>query len=175
MKGVSESLAGRIAIFQLYPLSWSECKFLKDPKDDLVCALQTVQGFYLLKPYFRNHTKRLVKSSKVFFVDSGLLCYLLGIDSAERFFKAAERGRVFENMVIMEAIKRCSFEGKRFQPYFYRTSSGLEVDLLIEKGNALEAFEIKFSKTIHREMAEPLKIFASEHSLKRASLLSLRE
>jgi hypothetical protein len=259
MKGVSESLAGRIAIFQLYPLSWKEFSSLKDPKDDLTCAAQTVQGFYpeffaqpnvdwnlwyssylstylerdvrnlksivdlgrfqmflgllaarsgqllnlsevskecgisqptakdwlsileatyiiyLLKPYHNNRTKRLVKSPKIYFVDTGLLCYLLGIDSQKRLFKAAERGHVFENMVIIEAIKRCSFEGERFQTYFYRTSAGLEVDLLIEKAGALEAFEIKFSKTINKEMAEPLETFVSEHRVKRACLLSLQE
>ena len=259
MKGVSESLAGRIAIFQLYPLSWKEISSLKDSKDDLICAAQTVQGFYpeffaqpnvdwnlwhssylstylerdvrnlksivdlgrfqmflallaarsgqllniseiskecgisqptakdwlsileatyiiyLLKPFHHNRTKRLVKSPKIYFVDTGLLCYLLGIDSQERLFKAAERGHVFENMVVMEAIKRCSFEGTRFQPFFYRTSSGLEVDLLIEKAGGLEAFEIKFSKTIHKEMAESLNTFVSEHSVKRARLLSLQE
>lgn len=258
MKNVSESLAGRIAIFHLYPLSWTEINN-QTLITDQQCAKQTVQGFYpeffaepnlnwnlwygsylatyierdvrniksitdlgrfqtflsllatragqllnlselasqcgisqptakdwvtileatyiirILQPYHNNLSKRLVKSPKVFFVDTGLLCYLLGIDSEERFFKSAERGHLFENMVIMEAIKRLSHRTERSQIFFYRTATKVEVDLIVEMGNEIQAYEIKLSKTINREMAHSLSLFIKEHPVKKASLLSLQE
>jgi hypothetical protein len=99
----------------------------------------------------------------------------LGIDNEERFFKAAERGHVFENMVVMEAIKRLSHKPERAQIYFYRTAAGAEVDLVVERKNKIEAYEIKLSKTPNKEMAVPLAIFVKDHKVDRSALVSLYE
>lgn len=256
MKGITESLAGRIAVFNLYPLSWQELG--KEPAPSEM-ALQTIRGFYpelsahphfdwnewygsylttyierdvrnikaitdlsrfqtfigllapragqllnltevakecgisqptakdwislleatyvvkILRPYHVNRTKILTKTPKLFFVDTGLLCYLLGIDSETRFFRAGEKGHIFENMVIMEKLKRLAAESEYFQAYFYRTQSGEEVDLLIEKGNRLEAFEIKLTQTLSIDLARPLHDFTIEYDPVRSSLLTLQE
>ena len=142
---------------------------------DWLSLLEATYVIYILKPYHANLTKRLVKTPKIYFVDTGLLCYLLGIDSAERLFKAAERGHIFENMVIMEYIKRLSQLSERSQVFFYRTASGVEVDLLVEHQRHLQAYEIKFSKTISRQMAHPLKLFKEDIQLDQACVLSLQE
>ena len=74
-------------------------------------------------------------------------------------------------MVIMEAIKRLSHQLTRNQIYFYRTASGLEVDLIVDKGNGIEAYEIKLTKTLHKEMTHPLSLFIKDHPVTKASLL----
>ena len=257
MKGVSESLAGRIAILQLYPLSWSE--IAKSPKDDQVCVEQMIQGFYpelsagpkkdqnlwyssyvatylerdvrnlkaitdlnrfqtflsliavragqllnmseiakecgiseptvkdwltilqatyvifLLQPYYNNVTKRLVKSPKVFFVDTGLLCYLLGIDTPDRFRKASERGHIFENMVIAECVKQAAQRTERSEFYFYRTADSVEVDLIWVRSGKPSAYEIKWSKTLDRQMAQPMVTLLKDHRMEDTKVLSLHE
>ena len=257
MKGVSESLAGRIAIFQLYPLSWNEIPHA-EPYEEIKMSEQMLRGFYpefqvqphlnpkfwhsaylstyierdlramrnihdlgqfqrylvllaaragqllnlteigkecgisqttakdwltllqatsivyLLEPYARNITKRIVKSPKLLFVDTGLLCYLLRIENAEQLIHSPFGGHVFENMVIMESIKRFAEKGERAPCYFYRTASGQEIDLLIDHGDHFDAYEIKFSSTPSIEMTRVLAKFKTEHAIGNAALLNLR-
>ncbi|MDR3624617.1 MAG: ATP-binding protein [Chlamydiales bacterium] len=257
MKGVSESLAGRIAILQLYPFNWTEINV--PALDTQACTKQIVQGFYpqffsgsiinwnlwfgsyistylerdvrnikaitdlgrfqtfisllaaragkifniaeiskecgisqptakdwisilestyiifLLKPFHNNLSKRLLKSPKIYFVDTGLLCFLLGIDNEERLLKSSEGGHIFENMVIADVLKKTAYMAKRTELFFYRTASGVEVDLIIKEKDTLSAFEIKFAKSLSREMAKSLQIFLKEHLVQKASVLSLQE
>lgn len=257
MKGVSESLAGRIAIFQLYPLSWreiphreiyeersiaeqmlkgfypefqvepqlnpkfwhsaylstylerdlrtmrnihdlsqfqrflvllasragkllnlteigKECGISQTTAKDWLMLLQATSIIYLLEPYARNLTKRVIKSSKLYFVDTGLLCYLLRIENIEQLIHSPFGGHIFENMVIMDKIKQFAEKGERAPCYFFRTDRGLEVDLLIDKGDHLDAYEIKFSSAPNIAMTEPLVEFKEEHSIEKCSLLNLR-
>lgn len=257
MKGVSESLAGRIAIFQLYPLSWDEIphidvynerasmeqtlkgfypEFQVEPKlnpkfwhsaylstylerdlrsmrniqdlaqfqrylvlvasragqlfnlseickecgisqttaKDWLMLLEATSIIYLLKPYARNLTKRIVKSPKLFFVDTGLLCYLLHIESVEQLIHSPFAGHIFENMVVMEKIKQFAGKGERAPCYFYRIHQGLEVDLLVDHGNNFDAYEIKFSATPRSSMTEALVEFSKEFSVGKRTLLNLR-
>jgi predicted AAA+ superfamily ATPase len=152
-----------------------ECGVSHPTVKDWLSILQATYVVHLLKPYFKNHSKRLVKSPKLYFVDTGLLCYLLGIDSAERLLNYPQKGAIFENMVVMEKIKQMSSRAERRELYFYRTSSGLEVDLLMERAGELEAYEIKCAKTITAQMAGPLNQFLKIHPEAKAYLLSLRE
>jgi len=78
-------------------------------------------------------------------------------------------------MVIAEAMKRSSSQREKTEFFFYRTASGIEVDLIMERGNEFEAYEIKFAKTLSREMARPLASFSAEHRVRKASILSLQE
>jgi len=256
MKGVSESLAGRIAVFQLYPFSWKEIPDA-DLHDDKKAAQQMLRGFYpefqvqpeinpkfwhssylstyierdirtirnihdlgqfqrflvllaaragrlfnlseigkecgisqttardwlallestsivyLLEPYARNITKRIVKSPKLFFIDTGLLCYLLRIESAEQLMTSPFGGHVFENMVVMEAVKTFAERGERAPCYFYKTGAGLEVDLLIDRGDHFDAFEIKYSATPKKEMTVSLAQFKEEYPTGAVKLLTL--
>ncbi len=152
-----------------------ECGISQPTVKDWIAILESTYIIYLLKPYHNNLTKRLVKTSKIYFVDTGLLCYLLGIDTAERFFKSSERGAVFENMVVMECVKQLSTQKERSQCFFYRTASGLEVDLIVEKQGRIDAFEIKLAKSLSKEMARPLSLFCHENPVRRAAVISLQE
>ncbi|MBP5760317.1 MAG: ATP-binding protein [Verrucomicrobia bacterium] len=102
---------------------------------------------FTLPPFFENLGKRLIKSPKIYFYDTGLLCYLLGIENEQQMSTHPLRGNIFENMVIAEAMKQIIHRGKIPQLYFYRDRSQNEVDLLYPKGINYEAFEIKSSQT----------------------------
>ncbi len=89
--------------------------------------------------------------------------------------KASERGHIFENMVIMEKIKQLAYEKQRSECYFYRTASGVEIDLLVEKTGKLDLYEIKFAKSLKREMVRNLVQFKKAHEVDSASVLSLQK
>lgn len=152
-----------------------ECGVSQPTAKSWLSVLSATYVIYLLKPYYRNRSKRLVKSPKLYFVDTGLLCYLLGIDTEQRFFRASERGAVFENMVVMDAIKQLALSDRRLVPYFYRVSGGTEVDLLIEHGNDLYAYEIKLSKSVNSKMASSLTRFEKDHPNATCRVLCLHE
>ncbi|MGN0188137.1 MAG: ATP-binding protein [Candidatus Cryptobacteroides sp.] len=237
LKNITQSLAGRAAVFELLPMSFSEIremtadtpldqllfkgfypaihsgrnvpKFLypayvktyldKDVRDLLqikdmmqfhtfirLCAgrigslfkaselaneigvsshtvtawLSVLQASYivvLLPPYFENTRKRLTKAPKLYFSDTGLACYLLGIESPEQLSRDKMRGALFENFVVMEALKRRYNQGKESNLYFYRDSNQNEIDLLLKKGSGLYGIEIKSSMTYHTDFEKALK------------------
>jgi predicted AAA+ superfamily ATPase len=113
----------------------------------------------LLPPYTANLTKRLVKSPKLYFVDTGLLCSLTGIESRGQILRIAETGRLFENLVVMELVKRSMAENGMAPFYFYRTAAGVEVDLVAAGPERRAAMEIKWSKTVNLRMGAGLRNF----------------
>lgn len=112
----------------------------------------------LLPPYYRNFGKRFIKSPKVYFTETGLACYLLGIKDPAQVGVHPLAGNLFENMVVMEAVKRRLNAGEDANFYFMRTSNGVEVDLVEEVGGKLEMREIKYGSTFHGEMAKNLRV-----------------
>ena len=237
LKKVTQSLAGRTAVFELLPMSYSEIreiaadtpldhllfngfypaiysgrnvpKFLypaymktyldKDVRDLLqikdmmqfhtfirLCAgrigslfkaselaneigisshtvtawLSVLQASYivaLLPPYFENTRKRLTKTPKLYFTDTGLACHLLGIESPEQLARDKMRGALFENFIVTEALKRRYNQGKESNLYFYRDSNQNEVDLLLKKGSEFYGIEIKSAMTYHADFEKALK------------------
>ncbi|WEV59157.1 ATP-binding protein [Bifidobacterium sp. ESL0728] len=85
---------------------------------------------FLLPPYFSNARKRLTKTPKLYFYDTGLLCYLLGIRNVDELIRHPKRGAVFENLIIEETLKRGFNANSESRLYFYRDSNGVEVDLM---------------------------------------------
>lgn len=117
-------------------------------------TLEITNQVFLLKPYFNNFQKRLIKSPKAYFLDSGLLCYLLNIGTEKDLNNHSLRGFVFESYVLSELLKNQVNEGRHKEAYYFRDEKGLEVDFLIpRKGNALELIEVKYSKTPTPSMA----------------------
>ena len=112
-----------------------------------VSILQASYVVYLLPPYFENSRKRLTKSPKIYFCDTGLACCLLGIESAEQLAFDKMRGHLFENLIVMELLKRRLNEGKESNLYFYRDSNQNEVDILVDHGSSLDAIEVKSAMT----------------------------
>ncbi len=122
--------------------------------------LEASYVIYLLQPYHRNISKRLVKSPKMYFYDVGLAAFLLGIENSAQISRDPLRGSLFENMVIAEALKHRFNQGKRSNLFFYRDSKGNEVDLLLVNGSDIFPIEIKAGMTINRDYFKGLKHFA---------------
>ena len=102
---------------------------------------------FRLYPHYKNFNKRLIKMPKLYFYDTGLLSYLLTINTPQDLFAHFARGSIFENLIIVELIKKAYHRGKASQVYFWRDHRGKEIDLLIEKGQRLIPIEIKSGTT----------------------------
>lgn len=262
MHGVSESLAGRVGIFELYPLSWNELisnvSTSKGVQNDPDCTWHMVRGFYpelyamphimpnrwmgsyfstyverdvrhikaisdisrfeafvallatragqllnlsevakqvgitqptardwlsilestyivqLLRPYYNNQSKRIRRAPKLYFADTGLLCYLLGIYSDEELQRSSHIGHIFKNMVVMEFIKRAKTLPRRIPCYYWNDTSS-EVDLVVESGGAVHAFEIKYAKEVRSRQFSNLERFKKANPKAKTHLLTLRE
>lgn len=253
MKGVSESLAGRVAIFELYPFSWTELgmtpdvqqtlqgmvqgfypEFIANPgishlqwfnaflmtyierdvrniraninialfqrflrllaaragqllnlseiakelgisqptANDWLEILEATYVIFPLRPFFNNISKRYVKSPKLYFVDTGLLCFLLGLHSADELSRSPFLGHVFENMVIMEIKKRIAASAIPRNLYFYRTLKGVEIDLIIESGGKLDAYEIKWTQTPDKSLVSSLQTLSEQHAIHTKGILA---
>ena len=122
-------------------------------------VLQASYLIFLLPPFYTNTRKRLTKSPKIYFTDCGLASYLLDIDSPQTMNRDKMRGHLFENMVIVDFMKRLYNGGRNGGMYFYRDSNGNEVDLLVKKGSRYDCYEIKSAATFHPEFAKGLKRF----------------
>ncbi len=229
MRGVSESMAGRVAVLQLFPLSVLETEkvsllrggypdIIKKPagadlwfrsyiqtylerdvraitairdlstfrrflsllafrhgsilnKTDLAAplgvsvptvsswlnVLEMTNQIIVLPPFYENFGKRLIKSPKIYFTDSGLVCHLLGIDSMAILRKSPFHGALFEGFVAAEIIKHQVNTGKRKELYYFRDQQGLEVDFVIpQQAGALLLVEAKATKTPKPSMTQPL-------------------
>ena len=233
MQGVSESMAGRVAVLQLFPLSTLESEkvnvlhggypdIVKRPavadlwfrsyiqtylerdvraitaikdlstfrrfmallasrhgsilnKTDLAAplgvsvptisswlnVLEMTGQIIVVPPFYENFGKRLIKSAKLYFTDSGLVCHLLGIDTITTLRKSPFYGILFEGFVAAEIIKHQVNGGKRKELYYFRDQQGLEVDFVIPQGaGALLLAEVKTTKTPKPSMARPLQRLA---------------
>jgi uncharacterized protein len=125
--------------------------------------LQTSYIVHLLPPWFTNSGKRLIKSPKLYFYDVGLACWLLGLRTPSQVSRDPLWGSLFENFIIMEALKDRFNAGESAQMYFYRDSEGNEVDLLLPTGGKLHAIEIKAGATVNVDYFKGLKTFAAHH------------
>ena len=128
--------------------------------------LEVTHQILLIPPYYENFGKRITKSPKLYFVDSGLACHLLGIESEKQLLASVFLGPVFENFIASEIVKRQLNAGRRREIYYYRDQQGREVDFLIPAGGEnLIALEIKASRTVRPGDAEVLRQF-SKHARK---------
>ena len=122
--------------------------------------LETGYVLFLLPPWFENLGKRLIKSSKLYFYDTGLAAWLMGIDDPAQLATHPLRGHLFENLVITEFAKYFENQGERTRLHFWRDSNGQEVDLIVENGlppGKLGLVEIKSSQTYHADFAKSLR------------------
>ncbi len=124
-------------------------------------VLETSFIIFRLRTFHKNYNKRLIKSPKIFFYDTGLLCYLLNIRNAEQYATHYYRGRIFENFVISEIIKYNYNCDLHFPVYYWRDNHRKEIDLIIDKGSNPIAVEIKAAKTFSREFLDGLKYWGA--------------
>ena len=119
--------------------------------------LEATGQILLIPPFYENFGKRLVKSPKVHFVDSGLACHLLGVESEAEMRRSPFRGSLFEGFVASEVAKSQANAGRAREVYYFRDQQGLEVDLVVPgKAGSLNLIEAKSSRTVAPRMAEPL-------------------
>lgn len=111
---------------------------------------------FLLPSHHRNFNKRLKKSPKLYFYDTGLLCFLLGITGSEELAVHAMRGAVFESFVLSELMKHRWNRGLHYDLYFWQDKLGREVDCIIEKGQRVTPVEIKSGQTIGADFFQNL-------------------
>lgn len=127
-------------------------------------VLEASYVVFELPPYFANVRKRTVRSPKIYFTDPGLAAFLLGIHKAEHAARDPLRGSLYENLVIVEALKGGLNRGIRPEAYFYRDAHGNEVDLLLREEGRLVPIEIKSAATFSREFTKGLARFAAADS-----------
>lgn len=119
--------------------------------------LQSSYIIYLLKPYYNNFNKRIIKSPKLYFYDTGVACSLLGIKSAEQIAIHAAKGALFENLVVTELLKERFNAGESDNLFYWRDKTGNEVDILMEKAGKLIAIELKAGETISSDYFKGLE------------------
>jgi hypothetical protein len=115
---------------------------------------------FKLPPYFENFGKRVIKSPKYYFVEPGLLAYLLDIERPEQISRDPLMGSIFENLVVVEALKARYNQGLAANLYFYRDSHGNEIDLLHKAGSGMIGMEIKAAATWHPDFKKMLNRFS---------------
>jgi uncharacterized protein len=114
-----------------------------------ISVLEASYVVHLLPPHFENFRKRLIKTPKLYFHDTGLACYLLGIEAPEQLSTHPMRGPLFESWAISELIKRRLHAGQSSNLYFWRDRTGNEIDVLIDSGNRLHPVEIRSGQTLN--------------------------
>jgi predicted AAA+ superfamily ATPase len=119
--------------------------------------LQASYIVYLLPPFFKNFNKRLTKTPKLYFYDTGLACNLLRISDPNTLVQHPFKGALFENFIVTELLKNRFNQGQRSNLYFWRESSGHEIDVLIDEGLQQTPIEIKSGQTINSDWLKGLK------------------
>ncbi len=124
-----------------------------------ISVLEATFQIIILRPYFANVGKRLVKTPKIYFTDVGTLCYLAGLRDPEHAAAGPMGGAIFETAVVGEIVKTLVHRGIEAQVYFWRTAAGHEVDVVVEADGALIPIEVKKSATPRPGMAASITAF----------------
>ncbi len=143
-----------------------------------ISILEASRIIYILPPFYRNLGKRVRKSPKIYFLDSGLVCYLTGIKERDYLLNGTMVGPLFENFVIQETVKHFFNRGRRPNLFYLRSHNDLEVDLIIEESLKLYPFEIKFTKTPQLKMARQIERFKSlfsELQIEKGNLITISD
>lgn len=145
-------------LFNLSSLA-NDCGISHTTARQWISILQAGFIIHLLPPHFNNFSKRIIKTPKLYFFDTGLLCYLLRIREPAALTDHALRGAVFETYVVSELFKAFAHRGETPPLYFWRDRTGHEVDVLIDTGKQLIPIEIKSGSTISGSFFEGLRYF----------------
>lgn len=133
-----------------------------------ISLLEASFQVFLLRPYYANVGKRLVKSPKLYFMDTGLLCHLVGLRDVEHAASGPMGGAIFENMVVADILKMHMHRGDEPALYYWRTSHGSEVDLILDTQMGLIPMEIKLAETLRPEAAKGIVSFRADFGKKAA-------
>ena len=152
-------LAGRVGQLANYDSIAAEIGVSAVTIKHWISILEACYVIFTLPPYYRNYGKRFVKTPKVYFFDTGLLCYLLGIRAPSQVIRDPVFGGIFENLVVSEMRKQRLNQGLRGGLYFMRDQNGKEVDLVVEEARRLHLYEIKSGMEMSPSFARNLKAY----------------
>lgn len=124
-----------------------------------ISILEASYIVFQLQPWHANISKRLIKTPKLYFWDVGLAAYLLGLEEEKQVARDPLRGSLFENMIVAEMFKQYYHRGMRPRFFFYRDSTGNEVDLVLERGQGLALIEIKSGQTVTKQYFQGMNRF----------------
>ena len=150
-------LAGRVGQVMSFSSLGNDAGVTQPTAKNWFSALETTYICFRLEPHFRNFNKRITKAPKIYFYDTGLLCYLLRIKTPEQLNLHPLKGQIFENWVIAEYMKKFYNQGKEAPLYFWRDQHGHEVDLVIDEGLYLDLIEIKSGQTFQKDFLKNIK------------------
>ena len=137
----------------------NECGISQPTAKSWVSLLESSYIVFKLQPYHENFSKRLVKTPKIYFYDTGLLCHLLGINNYDYLLANSIKGALFENMMISEHIKSMYHKNQVVDNWFWRDSAGNEIDLVYSENQQLITHEIKSSATVLNKHMKGLNYF----------------
>lgn len=155
-RGFLALCAGRTGQLLNYSALATDCGIAVDTARRWVSVLKTGFIIFLLHPHRRNFNKRMIKSLKIFFYDTGLVCRLLGIRNPDQIGNHPLRGALFENYVVAEVAKAYLHHRRDPPLHFWRDKTGHEIDMLIEDGECLYPVEIKSGRTVASDMFDNL-------------------
>lgn len=144
------SVAGRTAQVLSYSSLARDVGIAPNTAKKWISVLQASGQIFLLEPYYRSITKRLVKSPKLYLCDTGLAAFLMGFENWEGLARHPIIGALWETHVVMQVVKHFFSQGKTVPLWFWRTSQGEEVDLLIERGGQFIAIECKYAEHVEQ-------------------------
>jgi len=150
-------LSGRVGQVMSFSSLGNDAGLTQPTTKSWFSALETTYICFSLEPHFKNFNKRITKASKIYFYDTGLLCYLLRIKNADQLNIHPLKGQIFENWVIAEYMKYYFNLGQEAPLYFWRDQHGHEVDLVIDQGTHLDLIEIKSGQTFQKDFLKNIK------------------
>lgn len=136
-----------------------DCAISQPTAKAWLSALEASYIVFLLQPFHENFSKRIIKTPKLYFYDSGLLCYLLRLHETEQIMAHPIKGSLFENMMIAEYVKRMHHHNYAKDIWFWRDAAGHEIDLIIQEGQQLNLNEFKATQTIMPDLFKGLTYF----------------
>lgn len=137
----------------------NECGITQPTAKSWLSVLESSYILFLLQPYHENFDKRVIKSPKLYFYDTGLLCNLLKIKDVNQIQSNSYKGNLFENLIVSEFVKQNYHQNLMRDFWFWRDSAGHEVDLIIQDDELLNVIEIKSTKTISKDLFKGLSYF----------------
>ncbi|RPA66729.1 ATP-binding protein [Cyclobacteriaceae bacterium YHN15] len=144
----------------------NECGISQPTAKTWLSALEQSFIIFQLYPYHKNFNKRVVKTPKLYFYDTGLLCHLLKISKTESLLTHPIKGALFENMMIAEYVKQMHHQSNPQDLWFWRDAAGNEIDLMVDKGDQIDIIEFKASQTIKTQMFDGLSKFEEISQIK---------
>ncbi len=165
-------LAGRVGqLLNLSSMS-TEVGVSSTTLEEWLSILEASYVCYRIRPWFANVSKRMVKTPKLYFHETGLVCHLLGIRTVEQLSHDPLRGNIYENMIVGERLKQIANEGRIPELYFLRTAKGFEIDLL-EKDDTgrINAYEIKSAMSYHNSLIANLEEYVQKWDAKSQATL----